>query len=156
MVLIPLGISINSWTRSIDPKSKNRSSTSDSGLFTDDSGSNTFHRVKSVAPASKHSISSKMTQNIVSPMSQILAQTKEREKLSDAPDDSPISLNMAASSSASKQKKKTKAGKKKSPPASTSTARKMKSSIKRLQKKRISQSKAGSGGSKKRSNIKKK
>ena len=157
MVLVPLGISINSWTRSIDPKSKNRSTISNSGIFTTESGDNTFHRVKKDSPHSTNPTVNRIKQSIVSPVSQILAQTKEKEKLTDSPENVPISLNMTASSSkVSRVKNRTSVtkGKKKSIPSKQ--PRNMKGTIKRLQKKRNSQSKRGNEAGKKPASRKKK
>ena len=152
MVLVPLGISINSWSRSMDPKSKNRSTLSSGGVFTDDSGTKTFHRVNTPGASHNKSISKKMKQTLVSPVSQVLAQTKEKEKMTDSPDDGLISLNVSASSSKSKKKNKKKetVSKKINKPASSKSPRKMKAAIKRLQKKRNGQSNQGRGGVKKR------
>ena len=136
MGLVPLGISMNSWTRSIDPKSKNRSTPMQPSTFLNDSGSNLFHRVNSSGPqANKTSLSSKVSQKIVSPVSQILEQTKEKEKLIDAPDDTNISLNFSASSTPLKKRKKSKIK-----ITSSRMLQKNKSTIKRLQKKRNIQS----------------
>ena len=153
MVLVPLGINLNSWTRSIDPKSKNRSTVSHTGMFSNDTGTQSFHRVESPSSTGKNSITSKIKQTVVSPVTQLLAQTKEKEKLSDKPKDAPVSLNMAASSSTSKRKKKNDSGNKKK--ESSKRPRNMKTTIKRLQKKRNNQSKAGSGSGNKSTSKKK-
>ena len=152
MGLVPLGISMNSWTRSIDPKSQNRATYKTGGSFMDESGSHTFHRVTTPSHESnkKGNLSSKVTPKVVSPLTQILEQTKEREKMSDAPEVTDISLDFAAASSTSSKKKKshtpTKTTKKKK--TKDSKARAM-SAIKRLKKKRNSQSSAKRGAVKK-------
>ena len=154
MVLVPLGISVNSWSRSIDPKSQNRSAFSSGSVFTDDSGTKTFHRVNSPGSSGNKAISKKMKQTVVSPVSQILAQTKEKEKMTDSPDDGVVSLNVAASSSSSKRKKSKKTSEPRKKITSNSPS-KMKAAIKRLQKKRNGQSIKGIRGVKKQASVSK-
>ena len=151
MVLVPLGISLNSWSRSIDPKSKSR--TENNGGFTDDSGINSFHRVGTNSidttggknkKRSKKGLAQLVKTKIVSPIQQVLEQTKEKEKRSDAPDNTDISLNMSATSTMlSKKKRKKKSSSSAPRRKSTASSRKktVGASIKRLQKKRIGQSK---------------
>ena len=151
MVLVPLGISLNSWSRSIDPKSKSRTETN--GGFTDDSGINSFHRVGTNSidttggknkKRSKKGLAQLVKTKIVSPIQQVLEQTKEKEKRSDAPDNTDISLNMSATSTMlSKKKRKKKSSSSAPRRKSTASSRKktVGASIKRLQKKRIGQSK---------------
>ena len=152
MVLVPLGVSLNSWSRSIDPKSKSR--TENNGGFTDDSGINSFHRVGTNSidttggknkKRSKKGLAQLVKTKIVSPIQQVLEQTKEKEKRSDAPDNTDISLNMSATSTMLSKKKKRKKKSSSSAPRRKSTASSRKktvgASIKRLQKKRIGQSK---------------
>ena len=152
MVLVPLGVSMNSWTRSIDPKSKSRSAT---GSFTDDTGSATFTRVGSTSHGGtqklkKLKLNAKSSAKLVSPVQQVLEQTKEKEKLSDAPDTVAISYNIASTSTASSGKKKTaKTKPKKKKTATPTSTRTAGSTIKRLKMKRNSQSKIKLGTSKK-------
>ena len=140
MVLVPLGISVAAWSRSIDPKSKSRSVAHDN--FTDETGIHSFHKVRSSKKANHHNSSNKGLTHpkIVSPVQQILEQTKEKEKRADGPDTENITFNMAASSSTGTGGRK---GKKKSASSSVRSDKKKSSSagtIKRLQRKRKSQS----------------
>ena len=160
MVLVPLGISLGSWTRSIDPKSKSRSAGNGS-VFTDDTGSHSFHRVGGTSHGTsgkKDSTGSKLSRMIkpkmTSPVQQMLEQTKEKEKRADAPDTSLISLNVASTSSGAvgKMKKRMEKNKK----ISKSDSKKKSNSsikrgdpIKRLQRKRKSQSNKNLGRSNK-------
>lgn len=163
MGLVPLGISVQSWTKSIDPKSQQRSDSGQNGMFMDDRGKNSFHRVISPHGATgKGSLSDKLSQKVVSPLSQILEQTKEKERLKVAPDNSDVSLNYAATSTSGKGGKGKKAGKssatkkkKRKPSKPTSGKSGAQSTIKRLQKKRNSQSTSKRGTVKKKPSTRK-
>lgn len=167
MVLVPLGVSMTNWARSIDPKSKVRT---DHRSFTDDTGSNSFQRVGSTSHGTgekekkKISLGRMIKPKMVSPTQQMLEQTKEKEKRADGPDTSDISFNMAATSSGvggkrnksgSKLvkkdggKKKRKKKRQSSSSSSSSSATGVRSTIKRLQRKRNSQLKTKLGASKK-------
>ena len=167
MVLVPLGISMNSWTKSIDSKSKGGSNNK---TFTDNTGSHMFQRVSNESPGEKNStkkdgLSNKIKTKMISPVQQVLEQTKEKEKRSDGPDTVDVSFNMASTSSGMSNKRKTARKKKqssttKSTPSSSSSSEKKKtvkksvgSTIKRLQRKRNSQSKKNLGTGKKSSSL---
>ena len=151
MVLVPLGVSMSSWTSSIDSNPK---SSTDKKSFTDNSGSNSFHRVGGISHGTSDSLlkkhkktSSKLNPRIISPIQQVLDQTKEKEKRADGPDTTSISFNMAATSSGMSNKGKKSNSSSKTTKKKTSTG----STIKRLQRKRNSQSKRKLGTSKKSS-----
>ena len=167
MVLVPLGVSLDNWTRGIDSKPKNNSSNK---TFTNDSGTDTFRRIESTSHSRSDQLDKKKkkkkknttTSNglgnlvkpkMVSPVQQILSQTKEKDKRYTTPETNDISLNIAATSSALSGRKT----KRKQPSSSSSSSSKSRgrSTIKRLQRKRNSQSK-GKLGTSKKSSIRKK
>lgn len=146
MVLVPLGISVGSWSKSIDPKSKSRSANSD--IFTDDTGLHTFHKVTNGKNGSK-SDKKIVHPKIISPVQQVLQQNKEKEKRADGPDTENITFNMASTSHVKKKKTTTR---KKSAPSTSRSNEKTSTTgrtIKRLQRKRNTQSKTKLSGSKK-------
>ena len=162
MVLVPLGVSMDSWTRSMDPKSKSRSANE---TFTDDTGAAFFTRVgstshglsetKNLKKLNKSSLSSKNKPKMVSPVQQILEQTKDKEKRSDAPDTVPISFNVASTSTGVSQKNPAKRKPQKKKVTTAASSRTASSTIKRLKRKRNSQSKKKLGTGKKSSTVKK-
>ena len=153
MVLVPLGVSLGNWTRGIDSKPKNNSSNT---TFTNDSGTGTFHRIESTSHGGGDQLDKKkkksnalgnlMKPKMVSPVQQILSQTKEKDKRYTTPETSDISLNIAATSSALSRRKT-----KRKQPSSSSSKSRGRSTIKRLQRKRNNQSKGKLGTSKKSS-----
>ena len=164
MVLVPLGISMNSWTKSIDPKAK---SGNQNNSFSDNTGDHLFQRVshssskEKKSSTKKNSLGKLIPTKIISPVQQVLEQTKEKEKRSDGPDTVDVSFNMASTSSGIGNKLKKKKPTKKRDTTSTKTSKKKSvkksvgSTIKRLQRKRNSQSKKKLGTGKKSSSIKK-
>ena len=165
MVLVPLGVSLDSWTRGIDSKPKNNSSNK---TFTNDSGTDTFRRIESTSHGRGDQLDKKKkkkkntttTSNrlgnlvkpkMVSPVQQILSQTKEKDKRYTTPETNDISLNIAATSSGLSGRKT----KRKQPSSSSSSKSRGRSTIKRLQRKRNNQSK-GKLGTSKKSSIRKK
>ena len=146
MVLVPLGISMSSWSHSIDPKNKKL----DKKTFTDDNGANLFQRVGSTSHGKsiKKNIGKVVKSNLVSPVQQILDQTKEKEKRADGPDTIDVSFNMASTSSNIKKTRKSKTPSKKK---STTGGKKNGATIKRLQRKRNAQLKKKSDTGKKSS-----
>ena len=147
MVLVPIGISVGAWARSIDPKSKSRSVTSDK--FTDDTGMHSFHVVKDQGSKKKTSKNELVHPKIMSPVQQVLEQTKEKEKRADGPDTENITFNLASTSSTTAAGKK---GKKKSVTKSRRSDMKkstIRTTIKRLKRKRNTQSNTKRQGSNK-------
>ena len=152
MVLVPIGVSMHSWTKSINPSSNKKP---DQESFRNESGSGSFKRVHSETHGLKQKLKkdrmgSMIRPKIVSPIKQVLDQTKEKEKLADAPDTVGVSFNMASTSTgmASKQKKsKTGSLSSVKKPKKSSTG----STIKRLQRKRNGQSNKTLGSNKKSS-----
>ena len=156
MVLVPLGVSLNTWTRSIDPKSKSRT-------FSDDSGSHSFQRVGGTSHGTGDKLSKSRKRSglghliknkLVSPVQQILEQTKDKEKNSDAPDTADISFNVAASSSGLSglgTRKKKGSTRKKASTSAVSSRKTPSRTIKRLKQKRNSQSTSTSGAVRKAS-----
>ena len=142
MVLVPLGISVGTWARSIDPKSQSRRAKSDN--FTDETGLHSFHRVMDSVKKEKSPKKQIIHPKLISPVQQILQQTKEKEKRGDGPDTENITFNMAASSTASSGKGRGGKRKKNVPTSHGRSDTKKKSqsgtTIKRLQRKRKSQS----------------
>ena len=145
---------MSSWTRGLDPKSK---TAADRQTFTDNPGTGSFQRVVSPGPSGegkkKKGLDTLARPKLVSPVRQLLDQTREKEKRADGPDVVEVSLNVASTSSGGKSggvKKKRKKGPTKAAAAAATTRKTTVSpAIKRLRRKRNAQSKSKLGTGKK-------
>ena len=140
MSLVPLGLNMEAWSRATrtTPVESRSAPASNSVVFTNNSGREIFHGVRSITHGSGGggggSLDKKgkkeLTQKMVTPVQSVLERTKERDQTSDAPNDNNISLDMAAVSRTKQRKAKTR-----KKPA--------KSRIKQLMTARRGQSKSG-------------
>ena len=170
MPLVPLGLQMQAWSRGIDAlpsRSKN-------SIFSSSNGKCIFHEVDTPKVTSKDKTlhnqitNGKKISGMVSPLQNIIEQTREKDKRLDAPDNNSLSLDMSRTSTVStslKRKKSTKTkstnkskSKKSNKPSTgrnnkkTSTSKPVNKArsagIKKVQKKRNAQSASGGKSSK--------
>lgn len=128
MPVVPIGLNLEAWKNVDRPSSGSNGSRK---AFDVNQDKQTFTVIKTPKYTEK-SLQQTVHQSLVSPVQRMVEQTKEKERITDIPDDTDLSLNAAATSETTapkrrkKQKKSPKSHKKK--PVSTLKA------IKRLQK----------------------
>lgn len=144
MPVVPIGLNLEAWKDIDKPTHDSRRK-----AFDVNQSKQTFTVIKTPKFTEK-SLEQTVHQSLVSPVQRALEQTKEKERITDIPDDTDLSLNAAATSESGPPKKKIKkngqASARKKKPVSTLKA------IKQMQKssKRQSASRQRAGQRKKK------